>query len=291
MIVQPADEIPAPLDLAAHVARVTLPDEDSRRAAQALVAERHGAFGRLGDLVVWLAGVQGQSPPAPFERALVAAIGTEPPEAPSTFAYAAVRAVPVTYAAEDAEAGFRAGMAVASQEIDSGADLIVLTGGTAVVPAATVAALLTSSDVASVVGHRPGKDDRDWMRTCADVRDSARRGRPLTGEPVKLLTAVAAAEVATAAGLLLEATARRTPVVLDDLVPAAAALVAQRVSYRTTRWLVAAHRTTDPAQVAALDRLRLTPLLDYGLASGTGLGALLAVPHIQAAAGLLTTPA
>lgn len=290
MVVQEADDVAAGLDITDLAGRIALPDEDARRATLELVAESGGALGRLGELAGWLAAVQGRSPAAPFEQIRVVAIGAEPPEPVRELAGTGVRVVEIPAAADDAEAGFRTGMAAADAEVDGGADLIVLTGGAAVVPAATLVAVLTSTEVASVVGHRPGEDDRDWMRTCAAVRDSARRGRPLSSEMLKLLTAVDAAEVATAAGIVVEAAARRTPVVLDDLVPAAAALVAQRISYRTARWLVAAHRTTDPAHVAALERLRLTPLLDYGLASGTGIGALLAVPHIQAAAALLPTP-
>jgi nicotinate-nucleotide--dimethylbenzimidazole phosphoribosyltransferase len=284
--VQEADD--RALDLPALAGRIALPDEDTRRAAQALLAETAGAFGRLGELAVWLAAVQGRSPAAPFERVRVVAVGAEPPEPVRRLSGAGFRTVAPPGAADDAEAGFRAGMAAADAEVDTGTDLVVLTGGSAIVPAATVVALLTNTEAASVVGHQPGADDRDWMQTCAAVRDTARRGRPLTGEMLKLLTAVAAAEVATSAGVLVGATARRTPVVLDDLVPSAAALVAQRISYRTTRWLAAAHLTTDPAHAAALDRLRLTPLLDYGLATGTGLGAMLAIPHLQAAATLFT---
>lgn len=187
----------------------------------------------------------------------------------------------------DAVAGVRAGMAAADAEIDAGADLLVLTAGGDPVPAMALVALLAHAEVASVVGHRPGMDDRDWMRTCAAVRDTARRARPVTGDMLPLMATVEAAVTATAAGVLLGAVMRRTPVLLDDLVPCAAALVAQRVSFRAVRWLAAAHRTSDPAHAAALDRLRLTPLLDYALADGLGMGALLAVPHLQVAASLL----
>jgi nicotinate-nucleotide--dimethylbenzimidazole phosphoribosyltransferase len=289
VVVQDAEDIAAALDIADLAGRIVLPDEDARRAALDLVAEPGGALGRLGELAGWLAAVQGRSPAVPFVRIRVVAVGAEPPEPVRELAGSGTRVVEVPATVNDAEAGFRAGLAAADAEVDAGADLLVLTGGTAVVPAATLVAVLTSTDVASVVGHRPGEDDRDWMRTCAAVRDSARLGRPLSGEVLKLLTAVEAAEAATAAGVVVEAAVRRTPLVLDDLVPATAALVAQRISYRTTRWLVAAHRTTDPAHSAALERLRLTPLLDYGLASGTGVGALLAIPHLQAAAALLPT--
>lgn len=274
-IVQAANES---LDIPALAARIPLPDEPARRAAQAKVDDRAG-LGRLGEMAVWLAAVQGRSPAAPFNRVRV--ITLPEPEAASP------DAVTLDVPAE-AEPAFLAGLAAADAEIDSDADLLVVTGGSDLVPATALVALLAGKDVASVVGHRPGMDDREWMRVCAAVRDTARRGRPHTGELATLLATLPAPEVAVAAGVIAGSVARRTPVLIDDLVPAAAALVTQRISYRTSRWLAATQRTTDPGHVAALERLRITPLLDYGMASGLGLGAQLAVPHFQAAAQLLT---
>lgn len=265
------------LDVAALAARITLPDESARRAAQALVDARAG-LGRLGELAVWLAAVQGRSPAAPFERVRVLTLPAQEAEPD---------AVALDVPAE-AEPAFRTGFAAADAQIDSGSDLLVLTGGQHLAPATAIVALLAGKDVASVVGHRPGMDDRDWMRVCADVRDAARRGRAHTGDIAGLLATLPAPEVALAAGIITGAAARRTPVLIDELVPAAAALVTQRISYRTSRWLAATQRTTDPAHTAALDRLRLTPMLDYGMAVGTGLGARLAIPHLQAAAQVLT---
>ena len=267
------------LDIAALAARISLPDESARRAAQTLADTRAG-LGRLGEVAVWLAAVQGRSPAAPFERVRVLTLNAQ--EAGED---ASALDVPA-----EAEPAFRAGLAAADAEVDGGTDLLVLTGGAHLVPATALVTLLAGKDVASVVGHRPGMDDRDWMRNCADVRDTARRGRAHPGDISELLTTLPAPEVAVAAGVITGAAARRTPVLIDELVPAAAALVTQRISYRTSRWLAATQRTTDPAHTAALDRLRITPLLDYGMAGGTGLGARLAIPHLQVAAQVLTEP-
>jgi len=76
-------------------------------------------------------------------------------------------------------------------------------------------------------------------------------------------------------------------VVLDGVVSAAAALVAQRIAFRSSGWWVVAHRTGDPAQELALDRLSLEPLLDLGIQVGEGVGAMAAVPLLQAASALL----
>ena len=91
---------------------------------------------------------------------------------------------------------------------------------------------------------------------------------------IELLATVGSADIAATAGFLTQAAVRRTPVLLDGVVSGAAALVAARVSYRVGRWLLAGHRSTEPAHHAALARLGLEPLVDYGMRLGEGTGAL-----------------
>ncbi|MGW9176129.1 nicotinate-nucleotide--dimethylbenzimidazole phosphoribosyltransferase [Streptomyces decoyicus] len=191
--------------------------------------------------------------------------------------------------AEEAEAAFRAGMAVADEEADAGTDLVVLgdlsVGGTTA--ASTLIAALCGTD-ASVVTGRGGApiDDLAWMRKCAAIRDALRRARPVLGDQLELLATVGGADLTAMTGFLLQSAARRTPVILDGVVSAACALVAQRVAFRAPDWWVAGQASGEPAQAKALDRIALNPLLDHGVTAGEGTGALLALPLVQAAAAL-----
>lgn len=191
---------------------------------------------------------------------------------------------------DEAAAAFAAGAQVAGEEVDSGADLLVLgdLGIANTTPAAVLTALLTRSEVVDVVGRGTGIDDAGWMRKAAAVRDAARRGRPLLADRIGLLAAVGGADLAAMTGFLVEAAARRTPVVLDGVVVGAAALVAQRIAYRAPRWWVAGHRSPEPAHGKALDRLDLVPLVDLGMRLGEGTGGLMAVPMLRVASQLLT---
>ncbi|MDI3403110.1 nicotinate-nucleotide--dimethylbenzimidazole phosphoribosyltransferase [Streptomyces cavernicola] len=190
---------------------------------------------------------------------------------------------------DEVEQAFRTGMAIADEEADGGTDLVVLgdisVGGTTA--AATLVAALCGTD-ASVVTGRGGKhiDDLAWMRKCAAVRDALRRARPVLGDQLELLRTVGGADLAAITGFLLQSAVRRTPVVLDGVVSAACALVAQRVAFRAPDWWLAGHRSGEPAQAKALDRLAVDPLLDQGVTAGEGTGAMLALPLVQAAAAL-----
>ena len=337
------------LDLDTLGAAVVLPDVGAAQAAR----ERHrhlgkppGALGRLEELSIWLAGVQGCSPPRPIRRARVVVfagdhqvagtgVSAYPPEMTAQMvrtivaggaavnvlariAGATVRVLDISVDADlsdlpadvgahkvcrgsadisrgpgltrdQAEAAFRAGMAVADEEVDSGADLLIAgdIGIGSSTAAAALVAVLTGAEVATVVGRGTGIDDRAWMVKCAAVRDAARRGRPRAYDMLDLLAEVSGADVAAMSGFLVQAAVRRTPVILDGVVCGAAALVADRIGYRCRHWWLAGHRSTEPAHTVALDRLRLEPLLDYGLSLGEGTGALLALPILRAAGATL----
>jgi nicotinate-nucleotide--dimethylbenzimidazole phosphoribosyltransferase len=75
-------------------------------------------------------------------------------------------------------------------------------------------------------------------------------------------------------------------VILDGVVAAACALVAQRVAFRAPDWWLAGHDSGEPGQAKALDRMALEPLLQQGVKLGEGVGALLALPLVRAAAAL-----
>ncbi|MEV1046664.1 nicotinate-nucleotide--dimethylbenzimidazole phosphoribosyltransferase [Streptomyces sp. NPDC049916] len=191
--------------------------------------------------------------------------------------------------AEEAERAVRLGMAIADEEADSGTDLVVLgdlsVGGTTA--AATLIAALCGTDASVVTGRGgAGIDDLAWMRKCAAVRDALRRARPVLGDQLELLAAVGGADLAAMTGFLLQSAVRRMPVILDGVVSAACALVAQRAAFRAPDWWLAGQVSGEPAQTKALDRMALTPLLDHGVTVGEGSGALLALPLVQAAAAL-----
>ncbi|SCE37858.1 nicotinate-nucleotide-dimethylbenzimidazole phosphoribosyltransferase [Streptomyces sp. DvalAA-14] len=189
---------------------------------------------------------------------------------------------------EEAEQAFRTGMALADEEADSGTDLVLLgdisVGGTT--PAGVLIAALCGTDASVVTGRGSGIDDLTWMRKCAAIRDGLRRARPVLGDQLALLAAVGGADFAAITGFLLQCAVRKLPVVLDGVVSAACALVAQRVAFRAPDWWVAGHASSEAGQDKALDRISLEPLLDQGISSGGGTGALLALPLLQAAAAL-----
>ena len=178
-------------------------------------------------------------------------------------------------AAEDAVlAGLVAGIVVADRAVDAGATLLVVAPtGQDDVPARAVIALRTRREASAVLPQPAGMTDREWMARCEMVRDLAAAGQPFRGDPVAMLAATGATGLASAAGTLLAAAARRTPCLIDGTAALAAAVVADRLAYRARGWWLAASDSSDPARSAAIDRIDLAVALPLGLADDDALGA------------------
>lgn len=186
----------------------------------------------------------------------------------------------------------RRGVALADEQADSGTDLLLLgsVGVAGSTPAAAVVGLLARIEPSLVVGRASGIDDHAWMRKVAAIRDAMRRGRPVLADHPALLATSGGADLSLLTGVLVGAAVRRTPVLLDGVVPAAAALLAHRIAYRGAHWWTAATLGVEPAQRAAVDRLGIDPVLgDLPLRVDQGVGALLALPLLRDAVRLVRT--
>ncbi len=107
-------------------------------------------------------------------------------------------------------------------------------------------------------------------------------------DPWELLAEVGGLEIAAMAGLYIAAAAAGVPYVIDGVIAASAACIADALAPGTAARGLAGHLSTEPAAAVALKHLDLDPLLDLGLRLGEGTGACLAIPLVQAAARALS---
>ncbi len=192
--------------------------------------------------------------------------------------------------ADQARQAVTAGKTVAAQEIATGADLLI--GGDMGIGDTTTAAALIAGclgvSAAAVVGRGTGIDDDTFALKTSVLEQALNRTVQRHDDPIELLTALGGPDIAAQAGFIAHAAAAGVPVLLDGVVSAAAALIAEKLQPGTAAWLAAGHRSTEPAQSLALAELGLVPLLDLGMRLGEGSGAVAAVPLVRSAALLLT---
>ncbi|HEX5862281.1 MAG TPA: nicotinate-nucleotide--dimethylbenzimidazole phosphoribosyltransferase [Nocardioides sp.] len=186
-------------------------------------------------------------------------------------------------------AAMRAGRAIADEEIDAGADLLIpgdMGIGNTTVAAAVVGTVLRRGAEA-VVGRGTGIDDPTRRGKRDAIGAAIERARPHRDDPVAVLRTVGSADLAAATAFLVRAAERGTPVLLDGVVSGACALLAERLAPGARAWWYAGHRSTEPAHGLALESLGLAPLLDLELRLGEASGALTALPLLRTAAVVL----
>lgn len=189
---------------------------------------------------------------------------------------------------DETTAAIHAGSHTARQLIGEGTDLLVVgeVGIANTTPTTALIAALTGTPPADIVGRGATPDDTTLAHKTASIEAGLERHGP-DRDPLRLLAAVGGLEHAALTGALLAAAAARVPVILDGVTTVAAAIVATRLAPATAGYLIAGHRSTEPANLPALELLGLRPLLELDLRLGEGTGGLLAVPLVRTAAAVL----
>lgn len=152
--------------------------------------------------------------------------------------------------------------------------------------AAAIIAALTGRPAREVAGRGTGVDDAGMERKIAAIERGL--ARCATREWACVARELGGYEIIGLAGAILAAASRRLPIVLDGVVVAAAALLAQAIAPESTGYCIAAHRSQERGHAIALEALGLRPLLDLDLRLGEASGAALALPLIEAAARMIT---
>ena len=165
----------------------------------------------------------------------------------------------------DCRAALRAGEAIAEVEIAAGADLLIIgdmgIGNTT--PAAALVGATFGLPAEEVTGRGTGVDDDQLRHKTQVIAAALDRVGERAEDPFDRLAALGSADIAAGVGFLRAAARSGVPVLLDgssrsqrhrsrDLEPGVVA------------WCVAGHRSTEPAQQLALDKLGLEPVLDLG---------------------------
>jgi nicotinate-nucleotide--dimethylbenzimidazole phosphoribosyltransferase len=210
-------------------------------------------------------------------------------------------AVPIedgdAFDAGQVDTALRYGWRLANSAVDAGTDLLVLAAGGAGQEAAAAAlvAATTGTEPTALLPRviRPGGriDDIAWMARCAVIRDGLHRVQGRTHDPKALLAALGGADFAVAAGLLLGAAFRRTPVLLDGPVGVSAALIARDIAAQVRLWLLLPDHGGHPTVRAGADNLSLPQITELRRGLGEGSAAVSALPLIQHALLLSTVDA
>ena len=229
-------------------------------------------------LVVVDAGVAAPLPAHPDLRVVAAGRGTHD----ITQGPAMTRA--------QAQACVSAGVALALEAAESGADLIG-TGDMGIgntTASSAVTAALTGRPPYDTTGRGTGRTDGEFAHKVAVVQRALDVNRPNPADGLDVLARVGGFEIGVLAGVVLGGALARRAVVPDGFISGAAALVAHSLCPTVRDYLVAAHISAEAGHRVVLSHLGLRPLLDLDMRLGEGTGAVLAMGIVEAAAATLS---
>jgi nicotinate-nucleotide--dimethylbenzimidazole phosphoribosyltransferase len=184
---------------------------------------------------------------------------------------------------------FSAGSDLADQCVDQGARLVLIDGGPGETVHRALICLLTTKDAARVLPpYTPGVDDLvQWQSQTRAIADLGWRHREALANVDANPALLGCNDSAALAGLLIGLAARKTPVVIHNVVAHSAALLAQRMSRRSTGWIAAATVEDDLASKSAQEKLAIPRIINGALALEMQKSALpLVSAHIMALAAI-----
>lgn len=155
-------------------------------------------------------------------------------------------------------------------------------------PSSAIVASLCQLPIAEVVGRGTGLDDAQLKKKVQVLEQALALNKPNPADPIDVLSRVGGFEIAGIAGLILGAAALRKPILIDGFISTTGALLAGRLAPKSKEFMIAAHRSVEKGQAAALADLGKEPLFDLRFRLGEGTGAAVAMNLVEGAVAVLT---
>lgn len=177
------------------------------------------------------------------------------------------------------------GIEIAEEEIKKGAKIIGLgeMGICNTSPSSAIVSLLTGYEVEEVTGLGAGTTKDILSKKIDVIKRGIEHNKPNKSDAIDILHKVGGYEIGALIGVILSCSANKIPVVLDGFISYAAALLAKLLNENTVCYMLASHKSAEPASKIALDKLGLEACLDMDMRLGEGSGAALFFGIIDAA--------
>lgn len=138
-----------------------------------------------------------------------------------------------------------------------------------------VAAALLGCKTADITGKGAGLSDEGLLHKITVIEEAREKYQFDKKEAFRILCSVGGLDIAGLCGVCIGGAVYGIPVVLDGVISAVSALVAERLIPGVKDFLIASHKSREPAAAWILQELGVHPVIDGSLALGEGTGAVL----------------
>ena len=134
-----------------------------------------------------------------------------------------------------------------------------------------------------VTGRGAGLDDAGLARKKTVIARAIKQYDLYGKDALTVLQTVGGLDIAGIAGIFIGGALYRVPIVLDGMITAVAALVADRLVPGTRAFMLASHLSKEPITRKIMEELGLHPVIQADLALGEGTGAAMLFPLLDMA--------
>ncbi|MBU4418987.1 MAG: nicotinate-nucleotide--dimethylbenzimidazole phosphoribosyltransferase [Candidatus Omnitrophica bacterium] len=191
---------------------------------------------------------------------------------------------------DEALRSIEAGIEIFEEEFKQGVDIVGIgemgIGNTTA--ASAITATFTNMPPAQLTGRGTGLNDQALENKIRVIEKALGVNKPNVKDPIDVLAKVGGFEIGGLTGVILAASARRVPVVIDGFISGATALIAYCLEPKTKEYMIASHASVERGHICALNYIGLKPVFDLELRLGEGTGAALAMGIIDASLKIMT---
>ena len=190
---------------------------------------------------------------------------------------------------EQARRCLEEGIAIATREVEKGADMVG-TGDMGIgntTAASAITSVVCGKLPLKVTGLGTGISEEQRRHKVKVIEQALEKNKIDPTDGLDVLTKVGGFEIGVLAGVILGTAVARRVVVLDGFISGSAGLIACTLCPRVKDYIIAAHMSAEQGHISALKHMGLEPLLDLKMRLGEGTGAALAMTIIEGAARCL----
>ncbi len=153
-------------------------------------------------------------------------------------------------------------------------------------PASALLSVYTGLDIGKAVGPGSGLN-AEGVRNKANVLSAAIQKHGVSEDAIENLARFGGLEIATIAGGMLEAAARRMLIITDGFITTSALLAAHAIEPTVVDYAFFSHQSQEQGHKHMVDYLGGEPILDLGFRLGEGTGSAVAYTVIKGAVAML----
>lgn len=153
-----------------------------------------------------------------------------------------------------------------------------------------ITAALLGCPAKEIVGRGAGLSTLALMKKRHVIDSAIKKHKLADADAFDVLCAVGGLDIAGLVGVFIGGAIYQIPIVIDGVISAVAALVAEEICEGTVDYMIPSHKSREKAFDLVINELDLRPVIDADLALGEGTGTIMMMSLLDLAMSIYSSP-